>query len=101
MADAEDLAAADERQLEQLGILLNARQQLGIGEAVVFQARVHVGLAFRIQQAGQCEALDEAADFAGRHGLLLQVDYMYSDAPPFKESLGRASLLRVLDAEDL
>src|ERR1039457_521961 len=99
--DAQHLAAADQRQPEQLRIAPDPGQQFRIGELIVFQAGVDVCLAVAGEQSSEAEALDESLDLARRQRLLPQIHHVDGHAALFEKPLGGARRRRVLQAEDL
>jgi len=101
MTDADAVAGTDQRQPEQLWVALDPSEQFGIGKLQVLQSGVDISRAFAVQQSGKSKAIDESLDFCGRHGFLLQIYQLNRDAALFEKAFGRASRLRVLDAEDL
>lgn len=101
MADANAGAAADEGKFEEARVAVRFFEQIGIGDADVFEAGVVVGGAFGIDQSVEFEAVDEAFAFARGHGLDFEVDEVDGDAAFFEEPFSGAGRLRVFGAEDL
>ena len=66
------------------------REKLRVRHLHVSQTGVDPGFAFSVNHARKREALDEPADLAWRHGLLLQVDEMNRDAALFEKPFGGA-----------
>ena len=73
-SDAEPVGGTDQGQAEQLGVPLDALQQLGVGHFQIPEAGVQVSGALRVDELAQAEPVDEPLDLAGRHGLLIQID---------------------------
>ena len=101
MADAQELAGADEREAQQQRLLLDALQHTCVGMFDVLQAGVDVGFTLGVEESGKAEAIDESFDLSSRHGLLLEIHHVDFRAALFEESLRGASGLGVPDAEDL
>jgi hypothetical protein len=94
--DAQPLVGPNQGQAEQLGLPLDAPQQIGIGHLELFQSGVHVGLAFAVEQSVQTEPIDEPLVLAGRHGFLVQVHELNHRAALLEEPFRGAGRLRVL-----
>jgi hypothetical protein len=101
VTDGELIPAAHERQFQQLWVGFDAGEPAGFANAHVLEPSLNVGFAGVVEERRQAKALDEAADFAGGHGLLFEIDEVDLDAALLEEALGGASGGVVLEAEDL
>ena len=101
MTGAQLVPRSDERQFEKLWIFLDFGDELRVGRAYVLQPCIDVGLGFCVYESCEGKALDKAADFAGGHRLLLQIDKVDRYTTFFEEALGGARRLRIFHAKDL
>jgi len=101
VTDAQLVDGSNQGQAQQFRISPNPRQELRLREPEIFQAGVDIGFAFVIEKLRQAETLHETMDFAGRHGLLLQIHKLNFGAPLLEKALGGPGRLRIFHPKDL
>jgi hypothetical protein len=101
LADAQPIAGANQRQVQQLRLPFDAGHNVGVRQAEILKPGIDIRFPFCVQEGGQTEALGEPADLRRRYRPLVQIYHLDGNTPFFEESLSRACFVGFLDSENL